>query len=77
MIQMISAEALARGMDWDDAIPCDQCGNDAAQVLVAGEPGGPPRGAIAMCQQHVIKVEALLRGARKSGPRVGKWGGEA
>lgn len=77
MIQLITAESLARGMDWEEAIPCDECGKDATQVLLAGEPGGAPRGAIAMCQEHVIKTEAMLRSVRKGGPRVGKWGGEA
>ena len=58
--------------------PCDSCGDDDGhhsdcRVLLAGEGGaGLPTGLV-LCVACRIRAEALLRGARKSGPRVGNW----
>lgn len=75
MIQLLTARAVERKQGWEEgSLPCHACGKPAVQVLMAGDTESPVA-AITMCQEHLIKVEALLRGARKHGPRVGQWGG--
>lgn len=55
-----------------DDCECDECGSlDGVQVLVVGQ---EVLSTTALCTQCMIKTEAVLRGARKSGPPVGKWG---
>lgn len=68
MIALVSAEAM-RAKYGMGPILCDGCDDEAVQLLTADETGF----WIALCPQHLIRVEAMLRGARKSGPAPGQW----
>lgn len=56
-------------------VECGACGGDYdVRVLVArDDERGVTNGGVFLCAECRIKAEGLLRGARKSGPRVGQW----
>jgi hypothetical protein len=53
--------------------PCDECEALGGVLLLEAEHASGWVGGIALCLQCRIKAEALLRGSRKHGPRVGNW----
>jgi hypothetical protein len=53
--------------------PCDGCGEEGGVLLLEATGGTPYVGSVALCAGCRIRAEAMLRGSRKSGPRVGNW----